>query len=344
MKTSDFDYNLPLERIAQTPIEPRDRSRLMVLDRITASIEHHQFFEILDFLRTGDVLVMNNSRVIPARVYGKKSDTGAKVEMLLLHRRQPNVWQVLLKPGKRVKAGTNVELCDATGKYDGVSAQIIESNEDGTRIVSFSDESAVLKLGEIPLPPYIHVPLVDKERYQTVYARENGSSAAPTAGLHFTPDLLNKVKAKGVQCHFVTLHIGLDTFQPVREDDPTQHLIHREFAHLDAETASALSQAKQEGRRIICVGTTSVRIVEQAAKLSPSGGLKPFEGWVDLFILPGYRFRMVDAMITNFHLPKSTLMMLVSAFAGEDLIKRGYQTAIAEKYRFYSFGDAMLIL
>lgn len=344
MKTSDFDYNLPLERIAQTPIEPRDQSRLMVLDRNTGSVAHHKFFEVIDFLQSGDVLVMNNSRVIPARVFGKKSDTGARVEMLLLHRRRPNVWQVLLKPGKRVKVGTQVELCDATGAYDGVSAHIMESNEDGTRIVSFSDESAVLKLGEIPLPPYIHALLTDKERYQTVYARENGSSAAPTAGLHFTPDLLSKVKAKGVECHFVTLHIGLDTFQPVREDDPTQHVIHREFAHLDAETADALSKAKVEDRRIICVGTTSVRIVEQAAKLSPSGVIKPFEGWVDLFILPGYRFRMVDAMITNFHLPKSTLMMLVSAFAGEELIKHAYQTAIAEKYRFYSFGDAMLIL
>jgi S-adenosylmethionine:tRNA ribosyltransferase-isomerase len=344
MRTSDFDYHLPPELIAQTPVEPRDQSRLMVLDRRRGSIEHRRFFEITDYLRAGDVLVFNDSRVIPARIKGKKADTGGNVELLLLRRLDTAVWEALVKPGKRVDIGTRLEITG--GSADGsarVTAEITGLGEEGVKLVRFSDEKLLLRLGEVPLPPYIHAPLADAERYQTVYARAPGSAAAPTAGLHFTPRLLEQIKDKGVKLQFVTLHIGLDTFRPVREEDPQKHPIHREYGILTREVADELSRAREEGRRIICAGTTTVRILEQAAQ-SQASLLGPFEGWVSLLALPGYQFRLTSAMITNFHLPRSTLLMLVAAFAGRDFIFSAYEEAIARSYRFYSFGDAMLII
>lgn len=346
MKTSDFDYNLPSGFIAQSPIEPRDNSRLMVLNRAKGSIEHRRFFEIVDYLRDGDVLVFNDSRVIPARLRGRKVNSGGRVEILLLRRLNANVWETLAKPGRRLRAGTRVEIDgdSSSGNPSGILAEVSEVRQDGVRIISFSDEALLLESGEVPLPPYIHTPLAHPERYQTVYARVAGSVAAPTAGLHFTPELLGDIDRKGVYCLFITLHVGLDTFRPVKEDDPLKHDIYKEYGVLEAEVASKLSQARREERRIICVGTTTVRVVEQAAQFSEPLQLQPFKGWVSLFILPGYRFRMVDALITNFHLPRSTLLMLVTAFAGKKLVSEAYQEAIAQRYRFYSFGDAMLVL
>ena len=348
VKTSDFDYSLPVELIAQTPIEPRDQSRLMVLNRSDGSIEHRQFFEITDYLRAGDVLLFNDTRVIPARLNGRKVDSGGRVEILLLRRLDTCAWETLVKPGKRVNIGTVIEITNdsiADNRHKAkVLAKVTELKQGGIKVMSFSDETRLPKLGEIPLPPYIHTPLTLPERYQTVYANEAGSVAAPTAGLHFTPELLNDIKRKGVHCLFLTLHIGLDTFRPVREDNPLEHPIYREYGMLKQEVASQLSQARAEGRRIICVGTTTVRIIEQIAQNSKAALLEPFEGWVSLFILPGYQFRVVDALITNFHLPKSTLLMLVTAFAGKDFINRAYAEAIARRYRFYSFGDAMLVI
>jgi len=347
MKTSDFSYYLPGELIAQTPVEPRDQSRLMVLNRSHGSINHHRFFEIVNYLQAGDVLVFNDSRVIPARLIGRKVDTGGRVEVLLLHQLDTAVWEALVKPGKRVNIGTKVEIPDnstISSNKAKVLAEITGLGQDGMKVITFSDEALLPQLGSIPLPPYIHTPLPDPERYQTVYARAPGSVAAPTAGLNFTPELLGKIERKGVRCLFVTLHVGLDTFRPVREDDPLRHPIHQEYGRLTQEVASQLSQAKMDGRRVICVGTTTVRIVEAAAQASKSSRLLPFEGWVSLFILPGYQFHMVDALITNFHLPRSTLLMLVTAFAGRDFINQAYREAIAQQYRFYSFGDAMLIL
>jgi len=345
MKTSDFDYHLPPEFIAQTPVEPRDHSRLMVLKRSQGSVEHRRFSEIADYLRAGDVLVFNDSRVIPARIIGKKADTGGRVELLLLRRLDTAVWEALVKPGKRVDIGTRFEITGGSaGGGVEVWAEITGLGEEGVKVVRFSDEKLLLQMGKVPLPPYIHTPLDNTERYQTVYARAPGSAAAPTAGLHFTPRLLNKIKDKGVQPLFVTLHIGLDTFRPVREEDPRKHPIHKEYGVITQEVAAELSRAKKEGRRIICAGTTTVRIVEQAAQASQASLLAPFEGWVSLLALPGYQFRVASAMITNFHLPRSTLLMLVAAFAGRDFIMRAYEEAIAQNYRFYSFGDAMLIL
>ena len=347
MKTSDFDYSLTPELIAQTPIEPRDQARLMVLNRSDNSLRHRRFFEIVDYLQTGDVLVFNDSRVIPARLNGKKSDTGGRLEILLLRRLGPNIWETLVRPGKRVKIGSRLELVndsDADGQGFKVVAEVVGLAEGGIRVISFSDETLLPQLGRIPLPPYIRAPLKAPERYQTVYANVAGSIAAPTAGLHFTPELIGKIKSIGAQCLFVTLHVGIDTFRPVQENDPREHLIHREYGVLHQEVADQLSQAKRQGRRIICVGTTAVRLVEAAAQASSPIAMQPFEGWISLFILPGYHFRMVDALITNFHLPRSTLLMLVTAFAGRDFINQAYREAIAQKYRFYSFGDAMLIL
>lgn len=339
MKTSDFDYELPLERIAQTAVEPRDHSRLMVLSRKDGNMEHRHFYEVGDYLRAGDVLVCNDSRVIPARLLGRKVDGGAKVELLLLRRLERGLWETLARPGRRLKAGTRVEL----GEGSIIEAQIIEKKEDGAVIVSFPDEEALAKAGAVPLPPYIHTPLTNPERYQTVYAREKGSVAAPTAGLHFTPELMNRLQGKGVCFVFITLHLGLDSFRPVQEDDPGEHVIHKEYGELTPEVARELNQAKAEGRRVICVGTSAVRMLEHAAR-GDEGGVKPFTGWVDLFIWPGHRFQMIDALITNFHLPRSTLLMLVSAFAGRELILQAYREAMRLGYRFYSFGDAMLII
>ncbi|HEY91683.1 MAG TPA: tRNA preQ1(34) S-adenosylmethionine ribosyltransferase-isomerase QueA [Dehalococcoidia bacterium] len=346
MKTSDFEYVLPQELIAQTPIADREQSRLMIMDRNDGSLQHRKFFEVTDFLHDGDVLVINDSRVIPARVRGRRAATGGKIEILLLRRLHPGVWETLVKPAKRIRAGETIELTGGSPDTPGPdrSAEVVGAGERGMRIIRFADESLIARLGQVALPPYIHVPLADSERYQTVYAADDGSVAAPTAGLHFTPGLLAAVREKGVKCLSVTLHIGLDTFRPVQEEDPEEHIIHTEYGVLSREVADELSLARREGRRVICVGTTSVRLVEAATRASSPLHVKPFEGWVDLFILPGYEFQMVDAMITNFHLPRSTLLMLVSAFAGDGLIMKGYREAVNLKYRFYSFGDAMLIL
>jgi len=343
MKTSDFDYLLPSDLIGQTPIEPRDASRLLVLDRTSGSIGHRRFFEIIDYVKPGDVLVFNDSRVIPARLNANKPDSEGKLEILLLRRLEPGVWETLVKPAKRAKPGTKIEIALSLTRRPLVrlSGEIVGTGEDGIRIVRFSNEELLAKTGETPLPPYIHEPLASKERYQTVYSRISGSVAAPTAGLHFTPELIKKLQDKGAECLFGTLHVGLDTFRPVREEDPQKHVIHKEYGVLTQETAERLSRAKAESRRVIAVGTTSVRLLEAAAQAG--GQIHAFSGWTDLFILPGYKFRMVDAMITNFHLPRTTLLMLVSAFAGKDLLSGAYKEAIAEKYRFYSFGDAMLI-
>jgi len=311
----------------------------MVLSRKEGNIEHRRFYEIGDYLRPGDVLVCNNSRVIPARLLGHKMGGGAKVELLLLRRLERGLWEALARPGRRLKAGTRVEL----GEGSAIEAQVVEKEEDGTVIVSFPDEEALERAGAVPLPPYIHTPLANPGRYQTVYAREKGSVAAPTAGLHFTPELMDRLRDKGVHFVFVTLHLSLDSFRPVQVDDPAEHVIHREYGEITPEVAGELNQAKAEGRRVICVGTSSVRMLEYAA-LGGEGGVKPFSDWVDLFIWPGYRFKMVDALITNFHLPRSTLLMLVSAFAGRELILQAYREAMNLNYRFYSFGDAMLII
>ena len=342
MRTDDFDYNLPPELIAQTPIEPRDTSRLLVLNRQNGEIAHRHFPAILDYLQAGDVMVFNDSRVLPARLNAKKLNTGGNVEILLLKRLEQNLWETLVKPGRRVKDGTKLELTDENRNII-VNAEVIEQGEAGIRTIKFSDESLLSELGQVALPPYIHEPLKNQNRYQTVYADQKGSVAAPTAGLHFTPELLEKIKLRGIKCLFVTLHVGLDTFRPVQENNPEEHTIHKEYGYLSPEVANSINLAKKEGRRVFCVGTTSVRIVEAAAQKN-TGLIQAFDGWVDLFILPGHKFRVADAMITNFHLPKSTLLMLVSAFAGKELIDKAYKTAITEKYRFYSFGDAMLIL
>lgn len=334
MKTSDFDYELPQELIAQTPIEHRDHSRLLVVNRADESIAHRHFYDLHDLLCKGDVLVFNDSRVLPARLFGHRAGCEGKVEVLLLRRIEPCIWEVLVKPSRRIDAGARIEL-------DGLRCEVIERREGAIRIVRFSDEDALEKAGKVPLPPYIRRPVDDPERYQTVYARVKGSAAAPTAGLHFTPDLLHRLEEKGVDFAFVTLHVGLDTFVPVRVEDPQTHHIHREYCQLTAEVALKLSQAKTQGRRIIAVGTTSVRVLEQA---SLDGTIRPFDGWADLFILPGYQFNAVDAMVTNFHLPRTTLIMMVSAFSGRNLISKAYDEAINERYRFYSFGDAMLIV
>ncbi|MFC2034364.1 tRNA preQ1(34) S-adenosylmethionine ribosyltransferase-isomerase QueA [Chloroflexota bacterium] len=348
MKTSDFDYYLPKELIAQTPIEHRDQSRLMVLNRGDNSIKHNNFFEIIDYLQAGDVLVFNDSRVIPARLSGNKTENNRKLEVLLLRQLSQNTWETLVKPAKHFQIGTIVEITNNSGNGNNpdskVTAEVVEIREEGIRVLNFSDETLLPQLGKIPIPPYIHVPLQNPERYQTVYAKTNGSAAAPTAGLHFTQELLNEIKRKGIICTFVTLHIGLDTFRPIREENPLKHHIHKEYGILKKETARELSQARKEGRRIICVGTTSARIIEAAAQANNYPDIEPFEDWVKLFIVPGHQFKMIDALITNFHLPKSTLLMLVTAFASNNLIRQAYQEAIEQKYRFYSFGDAMMII
>ena len=344
VRTSDFNYYLPPELVAQTPVEPRDRARLMVLNRRDGWLEHRRFYEIADFLRKGDVLVFNNSRVIPARLSSRKADSGGRLEILLLRRLRDSTWETLVRPSRRTRVGSRLELVSGRGQEVAVTAEVVELKDGGRRVMRFSDETRLLSLGSIPLPPYIRTPLKNPERYQTIYAGVLGSVAAPTAGLHFTMELINEIEGRGVNCLFTTLHVGLDTFLPVREENPLEHPIHREFGLVSGEAARVLSQAKRERRRIICVGTTTVRLLEAAAQASSPLDMRPFEDWVSLFILPGYQFQVVDALITNFHLPRSTLLMLVTAFAGRDLISRAYQEAIARQYRFYSFGDAMLIL
>jgi S-adenosylmethionine:tRNA ribosyltransferase-isomerase len=336
MKTSDFDYNLPQSSIAQTPIEPRDSSRLLILHRDTGEIEHRIFRDIGEYLRSGDLLVLNQTRVIPARIYARK-ETGGRVELLLLRRRDEVTWEALIG-GKGLRVGKLVKV------EEGPQAEIVEILDGSERVIKFSEpiEPYFSNVGNVPLPPYIHEKLKDPERYQTVYAREPGSAAAPTAGLHFTPRLLDQLQAKDIKIAYVTLHVGLDTFAPVMEDDPQEHKIHSEWCELPQETADLINQTKQKGGRVVAVGTTSVRTLESAT-IGPNGVMS-YLGATSVFVLPGYQFKVVDAMITNFHLPKSTLIMLVSAFAGRERILETYETAIKEGYRFYSFGDAMLIL
>jgi S-adenosylmethionine:tRNA ribosyltransferase-isomerase len=340
LKTSDFDYSLPQSYIAQYPIEPRDSSRLLVLDRQTGEVENKRFRQILDYVKKGDILVFNSSRVIPARLYGRKDASGGKVEILLLRRRGDGNWEALLKPGKRLKEGDEI-----TVEKEGIKLTVLvmSKEDDGIRVVKIDNENQLAQVGVMPLPPYIKEELKEAERYQTVYAKLEGSVAAPTAGLHFTRELMKSIAEKGAQCLFVNLHIGLDTFRPVKEEDPKKHPTFREYGIISPQVAETVSKAKEENRRVICVGTTSTRLMEYAAQKSKKKPLEPFSGWVDLLILPGYSFKIMDAMITNFHLPRTTLLMLVSAFAGIEKIKNAYSEAIKEKYRFYSFGDAMLI-
>ena len=338
-----YNYDLPQELIAQTPIEPRDGSRLMVVDRAERRFEHRIFTDLLEYLRPGDVMVFNDSRVFPARMYGVRADTGAKIELLLLQRRSPGVWHTLARPGRRMTPGTAFELRGGTVSVEG---KVLEAHDDGSRTVRLSDEDRLDEIGVVPLPPYIQKPLDDPERYQTVYARERGSVAAPTAGLHVTPRLLEEIGRYGVETAFVTLHVGWATFRPVQVEDITGHNMHAEFYTLSEESTETIKRAKREGRRVIAVGTTTVRLLEYAATLGGEGpdALKAGSGWADIFIYPGYEFRVVDALITNFHLPQSTLLMLVSAFADRELMLAAYQEAVDRRYRFYSFGDAMLIL
>jgi S-adenosylmethionine:tRNA ribosyltransferase-isomerase len=338
MLTSDFDYDLPLERIAQTPIEPRHNSRLMVLRRDQEVIEDAHFYQLTDYLKPGDLLVINQTRVIPARLFARKS-TGGRVELLLLKQIETQVWECLVG-GKGMRPGVRVQV------EEGPEVEVLEDLGSSRRIIRFLQpvEDILPQIGEMPLPPYIHEKLLDPERYQTVYAATTGSAAAPTAGLHFTPGLIDELKAKGVNFTRVTLHVGLDTFAPVTETRAEEHKIHTEWCEVSAESAALINQTKRDGGRVIAVGTTSVRTIESAAaSLIGDGQISPFRGPTNLFILPGYHFNVTDAIITNFHLPRSSLIMLVSAFAGREKILAAYQTAISRAYRFYSFGDAMLI-
>jgi S-adenosylmethionine:tRNA ribosyltransferase-isomerase len=341
LKTSDFDYDLPSEMIAQHPVEPRDSARLMVLDRAGGGVKHAHFYELDCFLRPGDLLIFNDTRVIPARLPARKAGTGGKVELLMLKRRAPAMWEVLVG-GHGLNVGSVLEIEGAPT----VRAVVVEAFDGPRRLVQFSEPiTPVLeRVGQMPLPPYIHAELADRERYQTVYARVPGSAAAPTAGLHFTPALLERLRAAGILTDYVTLHVGLDTFQPVREADASEHAMHGEWCELRPETAARINAAKAEGRRVIAVGTTTVRTLESAPRGALDGAaVGPHVGATPLFILPGHQFRVVDAMITNFHLPRSTLLMLVAAFAGRERILDAYAIARREGYRFYSFGDAILI-
>ena len=340
MDVKDFDYELPEELIAQDPLEDRSSSRLMVLDRKTGDVEHRHFRDILDYLNPGDCLVINNTKVIPARLYGAKEDTQAKIEVLLLKRKENDVWETLVKPGKKAKPGTRIVFGDGL-----LVGEVIDVVEEGNRLIQFHYdgifEEILDQLGQMPLPPYITHQLQDKNRYQTVYAKYDGSAAAPTAGLHFTKELLSAVKEKGVDIAEVTLHVGLGTFRPVKVENVLDHHMHSEFYMVSAEAAEKINHAKESGHRVISVGTTSTRTLESAA--DESGRLKETSGWTEIFIYPGYQFKVIDALITNFHLPQSTLVMLVSALAGREHVLNAYKTAVEEKYRFFSFGDAMFI-
>ena len=340
MKTSDFYYDLPQEYIAQTPIEPRDHSRMMVLHRDSDDIEHKHFYDIIDYLEEGDTLIVNDSRVIPARIYGYKEDTGAKIEFLLLKQLDGLRWETLVKPGKKAKIGTRFIFGDGL-----LTAEVVDIVDDGNRIVELHSEeniySTLDKIGQMPLPPYITEKLEDQERYQTVYSHELGSAAAPTAGLHFTNELLDRIRAKGVNIGYVTLHVGLGTFRPVKVDDVTKHKMHSEHYEVPAETAELIKATKAAGRRVIAVGTTSCRTLESVAA---TGDIRACDGYTDIFIYPGFEFKVLDGLITNFHLPESTLIMLVSAFYGYDKTMKAYEIAVKEKYRFFSFGDCMAIL
>ena len=341
MKTQDFYFDLPQELIAQTPIEQRDASRLLVLPKEEGALSHRHFYDLTDYLREGDCLILNDSRVLPARLLGQRLPGGGACEVLLLIDRGEKVWECLVRPGKRLKKGAKVSFGDGM-----LTGEIVDELPDGNRLVRFDYEGIFLevldKLGKMPLPPYIKAELQDRERYQTVYSRVVGSAAAPTAGLHFTPELLEKVQAMGVNLGYVTLHVGLGTFRPVKEENILDHDMHSEYCVIPPETAELINRTKANGGRVICVGTTSCRTVESWA--GEDGHMEPAAGWTKIFIYPGYRFKVLDGLITNFHLPESTLLMLVSALAGRERILEAYKEAVEEKYRFFSFGDAMLII
>lgn len=340
LKVNDFYYDLPEELIAQHPLEKRDSSRLMVIDRLSGDISHRVFSDLPEYLSEGDVLVMNDTRVIPARLIGSKEESGGKIEFLLLKRIDRDTWEALAKPGRRAKPGARFTFGEGI-----LTAEVVEVQDDGNRIVRFEYEGIfeeiLDRLGEMPLPPYITEKLADRERYQTVYSKEEGSSAAPTAGLHFTPELLERIREKGVETVFLTLHVGLGTFRPVKVDDIDAHVMHSEYFSISKETAERINAAKAEGRRVISVGTTSTRTLETVA--DDNGYVREASGWTDIFLYPGKRFKCVDALITNFHLPESTLIMLVSALAGKEKTMEAYKTAVEMKYRFFSFGDSMFI-
>ena len=340
MKRQDFYYELPEELIAQDPLEDRSSSRLLVLDKESGAVSHHVFKEIIDYLHDGDCLVINDTKVIPARLIGSKVGTDAKIEILLLKRKENNVWETLVKPGKKAKIGTKISFGEGL-----LIGEVIDVVEEGNRLIQFTYdgifEEILDQLGQMPLPPYITHQLEDKNRYQTVYATHTGSAAAPTAGLHFTPELLKAIEEKGIDIARVTLHVGLGTFRPVKVDEITEHHMHSEFFQIDEDAAAKINMAKDSGNRVICVGTTSCRTIESAA--DETGHLKACSGWTEIFIYPGYKFKVLDCLITNFHLPESTLIMLVSALAGREHVLSAYEEAVREKYRFFSFGDAMLI-
>ena len=341
MDVKDFYYDLPQELIAQDPLEDRSSSRLMVLDKITGEVEHRHFKDITEYLRPGDCLVINNTKVIPARLYGVKEGTEAKIEILLLKRKENDIWETLVKPGKKCKIGTKIVFGEGI-----LTGEVVDIVEEGNRLIQFHYEGIfeeiLDRLGQMPLPPYITHQLQDKNRYQTVYAKYDGSAAAPTAGLHFTPELLQQVRDMGVEIAEVTLHVGLGTFRPVKETDVLKHHMHSEFYKIEQSEADKINKAKKEGPRVIAVGTTSTRTLESAA--DENGFLTEKSGWTEIFIYPGYQFKVIDALITNFHLPESTLVMLVSALAGREHVLAAYETAVEEKYRFFSFGDAMFIV
>lgn len=340
MDVKDFYFDLPQELIAQDPLEDRSGSRLLVLDKETGEMEHKIFKDILSYLNPGDCLVLNNTKVIPARLYGIKEGTNAHIEILLLKRRENDIWETLVKPGKKAKPGTRISFGDGL-----LVGEVLDVVEEGNRLIQFSYEGIfeeiLDKLGQMPLPPYITHQLKDKNRYQTVYAKYDGSAAAPTAGLHFTPELLEQIQEKGIQIAEVTLHVGLGTFRPVKVENVLDHHMHSEFYMIDDKAAKIINQTKENGGRVICVGTTSCRTIESAAK--ENGRIEAVSGWTDIFIYPGYQFKVLDALITNFHLPESTLLMLVSALAGRDHVLAAYEEAVKERYRFFSFGDAMFI-
>ena len=341
MKTSDFYYELPEELIAQDPLEDRSSSRLLVLNKQSGAVSHHTFREITDYLKEGDCLVINDTKVIPARLIGSKVGTDAKIEVLLLKRKENNIWETLVKPGKKAKVGAKISFGDGL-----LIGEVVDIVEEGNRLIQFTYdgifEEILDQLGQMPLPPYITHQLEDKNRYQTVYATHTGSAAAPTAGLHFTPELLRQVEEMGVDIARVTLHVGLGTFRPVKVDEITDHHMHSEFFQIDEEAAEKINRAKERGGRVICVGTTSCRTVESAA--DENGHLEAKSGWTEIFIYPGYQFKVLDGLITNFHLPESTLIMLVSALAGREPVLAAYEEAVQQRYRFFSFGDAMMIL
>ena len=341
MKRQDFYYELPEELIAQDPLEDRSSSRLLVLDKESGVVSHHVFREIAGYLKEGDCLVINDTKVLPARLIGAKEGTNAKIEILLLKRRENNIWETLVKPGKKAKIGTKIHFGDGI-----LSGEVVDVVEEGNRLIQFAYEGIfeeiLDQLGQMPLPPYITHQLEDKNRYQTVYAAHTGSAAAPTAGLHFTPELLKNIEERGVDIAKVTLHVGLGTFRPVKVDEITDHHMHSEFYQIDEEAAAKINRAKENGKRVICVGTTSCRTVESAA--DENGRLRACSGWTEIFIYPGYRFKVLDCLITNFHLPESTLIMLVSALAGRENVLAAYEEAVRERYRFFSFGDAMLVV